>query len=248
MLTDMQETWLWVGFAGMSLGAVAIATLGRKLDRDHRHHAVASFFVCLLAAGAYFAMANGQGIVGVEDREVFWARYVDWAVTTPLLLLGLLLIALPPLRRDEDGRERNAVIAGVLGLDVFMIVTGVIAALTADETVKYVWYAISCGAFAGILVVLFGPIRAAAQAQGAGVGALYRSLLGTLSVLWFVYPILWLLGTEGTGTIDLTAEIFVFAVIDLTAKVAFGLMLVTGVAKLAKGAAESGAAKKATAA
>ncbi len=26
-------------------------------------------------------------------REIFWARYVDWFITTPLLLLDILLIA-----------------------------------------------------------------------------------------------------------------------------------------------------------
>lgn len=233
MLSEMQETWLWVGTAGMALGAGAIAVLGRRLRPEDRHHGVASFFVCLLAAAAYFAMANGQGMTVVDDRDVFWARYVDWVVTTPLLLLGLLLIALPPLKKaGEEVRDRNTLIASVIGFDVFMIVTGVIAALTADDTVKYVWFAISCGAFVAVLGLLWGPVRASAQAQGAGVASLFRTLATTLTVLWFIYPILWILGTEGTGTIDLTAEIFVFAVIDLTAKVAFGLMLVTGVRKL----------------
>jgi bacteriorhodopsin len=38
-----------------------------------------------------------------------------------------------------------------------------------------------------------------------------------------------LLGTEGTKTLSLTGEIVVFAVIDLCAKVGFGLLLCTGV-------------------
>lgn len=237
MLSSGQETWLWVGFAGMTLGALAIAAIGRGLREEDRHHAVASFFVCLLAAASYFAMANGQGMVQVGDRTVFYARYIDWTVTTPLLLLGLLMVALPPLTRDVgDSRDRTALIAGVLGADVFMIVTGVIAALTRDETVKYVWFTISCGAFLAVLVIVLGPVRAAARAQGGGIFALFTTLATTLAVLWCIYPVLWLLGTEGTGAIGQTAEVFVFAVIDITAKVGFGLLLVTGVLRLGRAA------------
>merc|ERR1711988_1978752 len=58
----------------------------------------------------YFAMASGQATsyhcISVKDshkhvpdthhdvcREVYWARYVDWSITTPLLLLDLCLLA-----------------------------------------------------------------------------------------------------------------------------------------------------------
>ncbi len=237
MISSGQETWLWIGFAGMTLGAVAIASVGRGLRTEDRHHPVASLFVCLIAAASYFAMANGQGLVETGGRTVFYARYVDWAFTTPLLLLGLLMVALPPLVRNEDSRDRTALIGGVLGADVLMIVTGVIAALTADDTVKYVWFTISCGFFLAVLALVLGPVKAQAQAQGAAISKLFGTLVTTLSVLWFIYPILWLLGTEGSGALGQTTEVAVFAIIDLTAKVGFGLLLVSGVVGLQKQAA-----------
>ncbi len=232
LLTDTQELWLGIGAAGMTLGALAIAVLGSRLGQAHRHHAVASFFVCLLAAAAYFAMANSQGIATVDGREIFWARYVDWVVTTPLLLLGVLTIALRPVRGGEEGRSRTALVAGLLGLDAFMIVTGVIAAFTTDDTVKYVWFTVSCAAFLGVLYALLGPIAAAAREHGAAVAGLYRKLMLVLASLWFVYPILWLLGTEGTSTISQTTEVATFAIIAVTAKAVFGILLVTGVSRL----------------
>jgi len=233
-VSGTQETWLWIGFAGMTLGAITIAALGRRSREEDRHHFVASGFVCLLAAISYFAMANGQGIVQVDDRSVYAARYADWLFTTPLLLLGLLMIGLPVLGGRGDTRSRTALVAGVLGADALMILTGLFAALSADDTVRYTWYAISCGAFLAVLALIFGPARAEARAAGGATFALYDRLTKTLTVLWFIYPVLWLLGTEGTGTISLTAEIAVFAVIDLSAKVGFGLLLVTGVLRLGK--------------
>jgi bacteriorhodopsin len=47
-----------------------------------------------------------------------------------------------------------------------------------------------------------------------------------LIVLWLAYPVVWILGTEGTiGIIPLYWETAAFMVLDLTAKVGFGFVL-----------------------
>jgi len=106
-MTSHQETWLWIGTIGMALGAVAILSLGRGLGK-HSHHAVASFFVCAIAACFYLMMAFGQGDIIVAPNDLFltpveriegaslvyFARYIDWVFTTPLLLIGLMGVGL----------------------------------------------------------------------------------------------------------------------------------------------------------
>jgi bacteriorhodopsin len=53
-------------------------------------------------------MLSGQGWTAIAGcRQFFYARYVDWSITTPLLLLDLGLIA------GADG----ALIAAVIGCD-----------------------------------------------------------------------------------------------------------------------------------
>ncbi len=247
--SSSQQTWLTIGAIGMAIGAVAILALGRGLGR-HGHHAVSSFFVCAIAASLYLLMAQGQGdvivtktqvaltpvgLVGVTSGKlVYFARYVDWIVTTPLLLIGLLGIGLSAVRQGgESVRQRNGLIGGVIGADILMILTGLFGALSLDSTHKYAWFAVSCVFFLGVLAVIWGPVRAAAVAQGEAVASLYMRLLGILTVLWFIYPVLWLLGTEGGSSISLDSEVVVFTVIDLLAKVGFGLALVTGVKRLA---------------
>lgn len=231
------HTWLWIGTIGMALGLLAIITLGGKSGEDGHHHAVASGFVCAIAACAYFAMASGQGIHtfvdndGVE-RTVYYARYLDWVLTTPLLLLGLITVALPRLTTALEARDRNSVVGGVIGADVLMIVTGLIAALSKDTHTRWIWYVISCVAFLIVLYLVAVPIRAAAALRGPGHAALYTRLLGLLTVLWFIYPIVWAIGTEGAGMVGLNTEIAIFAVIDLLAKVGFGILLVTGAKQL----------------
>jgi len=247
MQTTTQQTWLWIGTIGMALGAFVIYALGAKMQE--RHHQITSFFVCAIAACMYLLMAFGQGDIVVSKATlaitpigvgadvnaelVYWARYLDWVFTTPLLLIGLMTVGLKALSGGGEAiRERLGLVAGVIGADVLMIVTGLFGALSLDDNHKYVWFAISCGFFLAVLVLIWGPIRASAAEQGGGVAALYGRLLGILTVLWFIYPILWILGTEGTGTISLNTEVIVFTIIDLTAKVGFGILLVTGVKKL----------------
>ena len=220
-------TWLWVGCIGMSLGALALLSMYRSVPDKEQHHVVASFWVCAIAAGSYLAMAFGQGDITVHGKEVFVARYIDWTLTTPLLLLGLLTLGLVGSKKKEIG----SFVAGVLAADVFMIATGLMASLSSDATHKWVWYGASCLAFLSVVYAVWLPVRKAAHEMG--VGSLYDKLAGLLTGLWFIYPILWVFGTEGTSTISLNSEVAVFAVIDLLAKVGFGLMLVTGVRSLA---------------
>ena len=60
-LTSTQETILYLGTAGMAIGAVIIAVIGFSLPNVERHHVTASFFVCAIAACLYLLMALGQG-------------------------------------------------------------------------------------------------------------------------------------------------------------------------------------------
>ncbi|MDD1452154.1 bacteriorhodopsin [Sphingomonas sp. H160509] len=57
------------------------------------------------------------------------ARYVDWSVTTPILLAGLVLLAF-----QEHGKtgEVGGYLTSVIVLDVLMIVTGLIFGRVPD--------------------------------------------------------------------------------------------------------------------
>lgn len=220
----------------MLIGLAVIAGLGLKVPEDRIHHVVSSGFICAIAACAYFAMANGQGIhtfVDAEgtERTVYWARYVDWALTTPLLLIGLATVGMPRVRALH-AREQNGRIGGLVGADLMMVATGLFAALSAKSHVRWSWFAIGCLAFLVVLYLIAGPMRIDAVSRGSDHSKLYTRLLTTLIVLWLVYPLVWIAGTEGMGTISLDQEVAVFAIVDLLAKVGFGVLLVIGSANL----------------
>ncbi len=216
-------TWLWIGTAGMTLGALAFLVLGRNAQGEGRDFFLITFFIAAVAATAYLAMALDQGIVSIDGRDVFYARYIDWLITTPLLLLDLAILV---------GADRR-LIAWLIGLDVYMIGTGLIAGLTTGNE-RYIWFTVSSIAFVGIVGILVREFIAMARLKGPEVATTFTRLAGLTVGLWSLYPIIWILGTEGTSTISLTTEVAMFAVIDLLAKIGFGLVLLTSRAALGR--------------
>ena len=210
---------LWIGTALMTLGLLAFVYMTLTSPEENRHFYYATSLVPLIAATAYFAMASGHGAVLLGGRTFFFARYVDWVFTTPLLLLDLALLALPNLR------NRLGLVATMIAADVYMIVTGLVAGLL-NGVDKYVWFATSTIAFLFILYALTRLFRDAAT-RGGQVGSLFRTLATLTMVLWILYPIVWLLGTEGFGVINLATEVIIYAILDVSAKVGFGFVLLS---------------------
>lgn len=216
-----EAVWLWIGTLGMTLGMVYfIATGWNVRDPEQELFYVITIFITAIAAASYFAMATGFGLTEIEvageTLDIYWARYADWLFTTPLLLLDLALLA----RAD-----RNTIYT-LVGLDVFMIATGLVGALvTAAVVFRLSWWAISTAA---LLFLLFFLTRSLSELSGdlpAEVDSLVSRLQNLLIVLWIAYPVVWIVGTEGLGLLPLYWETAAFMVLDLSAKVGFGFVL-----------------------
>lgn len=216
-----ESIWLWIGTIGMTIGTLYFIGRGRGVrDREMQQFYIATIFITTIAGAMYLLMATGFGLtevtVGNEMLDIYWARYADWVFTTPLLLFDLALLA---------GANRNT-IATLIGLDVFMIVTGVIAAFESTASYRILWWGISTGALLVLLYILVGTLSEKAQQKSAEVSQLFGQLRNLIIVLWLLYPVVWILGTEGTiGALPLYWETAAFMVLDLSAKVGFGVVL-----------------------
>ena len=217
-----ESIWLWIGTIGMTLGTLVFIGRGWSVkDPEQQRFYIITIFITAIASAAYFAMATGFGLtqvtVGNATLDIYWARYADWLFTTPLLLLDLALLA---------GAKRNTIYT-LLGLDVFMIGTGLVGAFASSSAaVRIVWWGISTAALAFLLYFLVKALSEAASQQSERVRSLTTTLRNMLIVLWIAYPIVWILGTEGTiGILPLYWETAAFMALDLTAKVGFGFVL-----------------------
>lgn len=111
-------------------------------------------------------------------REVYWARYVDWTLTTPLLLLDLALIA---------GLSGANILVAVVA-DLIMILTGLFAAFASEGGAKWGYYAIACIAYLTVVYQLAINGRGVAAAKDSKTGTFFAAIGGFTLVLWTIYP------------------------------------------------------------
>ena len=213
----MDRTAFLIGFSIMSLASLAIYATGERRP-PARHHVLLHSSVPFIAATAYLAMAFGFGTLLQDGAAVYLARYADWSVTTPILLSGLVLLAF-----HERGRtgEIGGFLVAIIVLDVLMIVAGLVSALSPSASGKWVWYLWSCAAFAGVLYLLWVPLLAMAREHSTALGRAYLKNLSFLTVIWFLYPIVFLVGPEGLRMVSDPTSVWVILVLDVVAKVAY---------------------------
>ncbi|KAI9802729.1 MAG: hypothetical protein M1825_002751 [Sarcosagium campestre] len=214
---------LWVVFVIMFISTIIFAALSYRVPVQKRLFHILTTLITTFAAISYFAMASGDGhasaFIGSHKhydyyRQVFYARYIDWTLTTPLLLLDLAFLA---------GLSGANIFVAIIA-DIIMIITGLFAAFGKTEGQKWGYYTIACIAYLVVVYILAVSGRRNAVNRDAKVGTFFTSLALFTFVLWTIYPIVWGLG-EGAQVIGVDAEIVSYAILDVLAKPVFGFWL-----------------------
>ncbi|TPX09700.1 uncharacterized protein E0L32_009039 [Thyridium curvatum] len=234
-ITTHGSDWYWAVCAVMSVTTLIFMGMSFMRPRADRLFHYITAGITLVAAIAYFSMGAGLGQVPIQaefvrggskqvaaagTREIFYARYIDWVITTPLLLLDLMLTAAMP----------TPTILVTLLADEVMIVCGLIGALT-QTSYKWGYWTFGTVAlfFVAYQIVIVG-LRHANVLGGAPKRTFLMCGVWTL-FLWFLYPIAWGL-SEGGNVIHPDSEAVFYGVLDLMAKPVFGFMLIIGHMKI----------------
>lgn len=143
----------------------------------------------------YLALSTGQGIdfkfahiltknkhvPDVHDdvfREVLYLRFVNWALSTPLLLINFALVSGLP------GAHLLAAIAGTW----VSLAAGYLGSFAEHTSARWVWLTLAC---LGYLVTLHhGGFHAqrAARNKEAGVQRFFTALSGSGFIAFALYP------------------------------------------------------------
>lgn len=246
-------TWLWIGTILMLVGGCAILAIGKRRTAAEEGDTIYHGIVPIIAACSYFAMASGVGAtiiphgvlaaatggdgvaVAPVGRLFYFARYADWLFTTPLLLLSLCYSAM------HSGLRRGGLVAGLLLSDIMMIVTAFLFGAIDITWMKWTWFLVSCIAFLPIYYVMWGPLREQNRLETAAVQSNYVRNAAALSVLWGLYPLLLALSTDGLGVLTDAAGVALIMVLDVTSKVAYGLMATTSMTRIVSDEESAGA-------
>ena len=201
----------------MFLGTLVYLWLGRNVAVYKQEFFIIAISVTVIAATAYLIMAMGMGSITVNGEEFLLVRYIDWLLTTPLIisLLGMLANA------------DRGLIATLIGVDVYMIVAGLLGVIADTLFMSLVWWSIGVVAYLVFLYLMLGALSNAADEMPDDVSGIFKKLRNLTVVIWSVYPIVWILGGHGFGLLPVVAEDGGIVVLDVLSKVLFGYILLS---------------------
>ncbi|KAF2679435.1 family A G protein-coupled receptor-like protein [Lentithecium fluviatile CBS 122367] len=226
-ITPRGSDWYFAVCAVMTVAAFSFIGLSlRRPRRDRLFHYITAAVV-FVAAIAYFSMGSNLGFTPIAAeysrsnpkvrgtfREIFYVRYIDWFITTPLLLTDLMLTAGMPW----------PTIFFVIMVDEIMIITGLVGALV-QSVYKWGYFAFGCFALIYITYHLVWESRRNAARLGTDVNRAFLTCGSLTAFLWILYPIAWGL-CEGGNVISPDSEAVFYGILDLLAKPVFGALLI----------------------
>ncbi|QJD77608.1 bacteriorhodopsin [Spirosoma rhododendri] len=184
-------------------------------EPEHQVSHIISGVIAIVAGYAYFQMqgfyhdmlAELATVADPTDRQTLMResypaisqyRYMDWAITTPLLLLTMVRLLNVPLR--DVARP----IILMLVADLFMIVTGYIGEqqLTFDQEAivgpKLIWGAVSTVGYVLVPWTLYKLYRQ--YGASPKLDRTFQLVALTTVTFWGIYPIGYILSAVGVDT------------------------------------------------
>ena len=226
--SPLESVTLYAFFAttiAMGAGAAFFTLMLFRGDLDADQYTV----VALSALICGIACVNYQQMTGVYQATggsfPTGLRYIDWLLTTPLLLLTFpLLLGL--------GWESTKVFLQLVLLDLAMILLGFVGEISPVGSQNWwLFFALSCGCGGLILFTLFVSLQEAIHDAPADLAKSLQTLRLFVLIGWTVYPLGFLLALSGDGT----PRELIYNVADVVNKVGFGLVVHAGVITSAGG-------------
>lgn len=149
--------------------------------------------------------------IGDDGLPFAWLRYGGWLCTCPVLLLNLT--NLPKGRKYKSPMNT----LGALVLDQVMIVAGV-SAIFYKGIAKAALFAIGLLAGAALFRIAFNTFQSASKSYPEHARTWLWGIAVVFFSSWCLFPILWLLGPEGSGVISVQDSLVMHAIADLVSK------------------------------
>merc|ERR1712107_824553 len=211
------------GLICMAVSTIYFYMMAMQRKPGNRKFEVLTMLITGIATVLYMTMFSGAGKIYVKELghdinptdavdQFFYGRYIDWILTTPLMLWDLMALA---------GASSDDILMAV-GVDVLMICFGAVGAQTPSAQ-KWVFFACGMICFCHIVGALLRYTKVSTfgkQAQDTYCRVAYLTI-----VLWTLYPLVWIVA-EGGRLVSPSLEAFLYMVMDVSAKCVFGFIIV----------------------
>lgn len=195
---------------------------------EYKMIATLSAVVALVAGMSYYEMIHlvNEAVntrAFLSDFPTSY-RYIDWLITTPMLLLIIPLLL-------GVKKELTGVMTGLIVADIIMIVSGYVGELQInkeDPNLALAWggFIIAMFAFIYILFVLYSTLSSYSAKQSKEIqNALNRLRLFVL-LGWLIYPLGYFVTLLGASDdLKIMREI-IYCIADVVTKIGFGMVAV----------------------
>ena len=207
----------FVGCMAMMAASAFFFLSLNQFDKKWRTSVLVSGLITFIAAVHYFYMKEYWAEVGQSPT---FFRYVDWVLTVPLMCVEFFLIL-------KVAGAKTDLLWKMITLSVVMLVTGYLGE-TVYKDQAALWGGISGLAYFVIVYEIWlGSASKLAKAAGGNVLAAHKILCWFVLVGWAIYPLGYMLGTDGwytsilgKGSVDIA-----YNIADAINKIGFGLVI-----------------------
>lgn len=217
---------LWVMVVLMAISMLTFFTLAARVRVQSRLLHTLTALIATVSFLSYLAMATGEGVAYKHSivhqshdtrqeylRQIFWVRYVNWIITTPLILINMSLI----------GGLNGANLLVAISADLIMFVAGLTATFSPDGR-RWVWYVVSLIAFLTVCFQIGVNGTRAVNRGGDQHRKLFNSFASANLLIFLLYPII-LAASPVSGRISVDAETVTWAFQDILTQGLFGYWL-----------------------
>ena len=207
----------FVGCMAMMAASAFFFLSLNQFDKKWRTSVLVSGLITFIAAVHYFYMKEYWAEVG-ESPTFF--RYVDWVLTVPLMCVEFYLIL-------KVAGAKTDLLWKMITLSVVMLVTGYLGE-TVYKDQAALWGGISGLAYFVIVYEIWlGSASKLAKAAGGNVLAAHKILCWFVLVGWAIYPLGYMLGTDGwyTAIVGKGSVDIAYNIADAINKIGFGLVI-----------------------
>ena len=221
-LSDPVNFTFFLGTMAMTAASAFFFLSLPQFDSKWRTSILVSGLITFIAAVHYYYMREAATSGGVTTE----IRYIDWILTVPLMCVEFYLIL------KVAGATKSMMWKLILWSTV-MLVTGFFGEFNGGSALGLgpaMWGLLSGAAYFYIAyMVWFGEAKKLAVSAGGAVEKAHNTLAWFVLVGWAIYPLGYMLGTEGwysglNDIISLDMNV-VYNVGDAVNKIGFGLVV-----------------------